>query len=180
MNFIEVFAIAFALSMDAFSVSFGVGCKFNTFRHYFRLAFHFGLFQFLMPLIGAFIGTLLKNYVAGLNYFAAIILFFIGYKMIKDGIKDEDDHCYVSDPTRGFSLVYLSIATSLDALGVGLTLAVGNNNIFLSSLIIGIVCAVFSIFGVYFGSLSRKFFGDKMEIFGGVVLIVIGIKFLVV
>ncbi|BAI80747.1 conserved hypothetical protein [Deferribacter desulfuricans SSM1] len=180
MNYIEVFAIAFALSMDAFSVSFGVGCKFNTLRHYFRLAFHFGLFQFMMPLIGAYIGTVLKNYVAGLNYFAAVILFFIGYKMVKDGIKDEGDHCYASDPTRGFSLVYLSIATSLDALGVGLTLAVGNNNIFLSSLIIGIVCAVFSIFGVYFGSLSRKFFGDKMEILGGVVLIIIGIKFLVV
>jgi putative Mn2+ efflux pump MntP len=177
---IEIFLIAFAMSIDAFSVSFGVGCKYNTKRHYFRLGWHFGLFQFFMPLIGAFIGKKLYSFSSKLDILAALILFYIAYNMFKESLKSSEEKCFVKDPTKGFSLVVLSIATSMDALGVGLALPLLKGNIFVNAGIIGIVCMAMSVVGVYFGSKSKNFFGNFAEKIGAVVLIAIGMKFLVV
>lgn len=175
----EVSLIAVAMSIDAFSVAFGVGCKYNKPRHYFRLSWHFGLFQFIMPLIGAYIGSIILQYTDKLNIAAALILFIIAFKMLKDSLKTDEEKCYISDPTKGFSLIFLSVATSMDALGVGISLAYFKGNILLPALMIGIVCIIFTFFGIYFGSLSKKYIGKYAEYFGAAVLIIIGIKFLV-
>lgn len=177
---IEIFMIAFAMSIDAFSVSFGVGCKYNSYRHYFRLAWHFGLFQFFMPLIGAFIGKELYQFSNRLNIIAALILFFIAYNMFKESMKSTEEKCYIKDPTKGFSLIILSVATSMDALGVGIALPLLKGGIFLNAGIIGVVCLMMSLLGVYFGNKSKNFFGNFAEKVGAVVLVIIGIKFLVV
>ncbi|MCA1932657.1 MAG: manganese efflux pump MntP family protein [Calditerrivibrio sp.] len=172
--------IAFAMSVDAFSVSFGIGCRYNTFRHYFRLGWHFGLFQFLMPLIGAFIGKVMLGFTSRLNMIAAGILFYIAYKMIRESRKSNEEKCSTSDPTKGLSLIMLSLATSMDALGVGISLALYMGNIFFPAVVIGFVCGIVTLFGVYFGNVSKRFTGKYAEIMGAVVLIFIGIKFLVV
>ncbi|KAA0257319.1 manganese efflux pump [Deferribacter autotrophicus] len=180
MSLVEIFIIVVALSIDAFSVSFGVGCKYHTPRHYFRLGWHFGLFQFLMPLIGAFIGYKVQKFVNNLDIIAAIILFVIAYKMIKEAMENKGEVCNINDPTKGLSLVSLSLATSMDALGVGFTFVLFKGNIFVASLLIGFVCAIFSLVGVYLGSISKRFFGEKIEILGAIVLFFIGIKFFMV
>lgn len=177
---IEIFLIAFAMSIDALSVSFGVGCKYNTFRHYFRISWHFGLFQFFMPLIGAFIGKELYKFSNKFNIIAALILFYIAYNMFKESMKSSEEKCYINDPTRGFSLLILSLATSMDALGVGLGLPLLKGNVFFNAGIIGIVCLVMSAIGIYLGSKSKNFFGNFAEKVGAFVLVIIGIKFLVV
>lgn len=174
----EIILIAVAMSIDAFSVAFGVGCKYNRPKHYFRLSWHFGLFQFLMPLIGAFFGKMLLKYTSNLNVIASIILFVIAYKMIKDAVASDSEKCYTSDPTKGLSLIFLSVATSMDALGVGVSLALFSGNIFIPASVIGFVCIAFTFAGVYFGSISRHFIGRKAEYFGAIVLIAIGLKFL--
>ena len=176
----DIFLIAVAMSIDAFSVAFGIGCRYCTLRHYFRLSFHFGLFQFLMPIAGAFIGRSASKYFARMDIVAAVILFAIAAKMFHDALKSEEDRCSVKDPTRGFSLVALSLATSIDALGVGVSLSVRDGSIIGPAAVIGIVCVVFTAFGVYSGSLSRNFIGRYAEFLGAAVLIFIGIKFLFV
>jgi putative Mn2+ efflux pump MntP len=176
----EIILIAIAMSIDAFSVAFGVGCKYNKPRHYFRLSWHFGLFQFIMPLIGALTGKFLMNYTDNLNIIAALILFIIAFKMFKDSLKNNTDRCYTSDPTTGFTLIFLSVATSMDALGVGISLAFYPGNLLIPAFVIGIVCSIFTFFGVYLGSLSKHFIGKKAEYFGSIVLMFIGIKFLTV
>jgi putative Mn2+ efflux pump MntP len=180
LTFFEIFLIAISMSVDAFSVAFGVGCSFNTPRHYFRLSWHFGLFQFLMPLLGAFIGKILIKWTGNINIIAALILFYIAYHMIKEALKDDDEKCALNDPTRGLSLVILSLATSMDALGVGISLALYKGSIILASVTIGVVCAIATLIGVYFGKVSRHFTGKYAEIAGAVVLTGIGIKFLVI
>ncbi|MGA1847115.1 manganese efflux pump MntP family protein [Deferribacter abyssi] len=180
MSTVEIFIIAVALSIDAFSISFGIGCKYHTPRHYFRLGWHFGLFQFMMPLIGVFVGYKVKEFVENLNLIAAIILFVISFKMVKEAMENKGKLCNYSDPTKGVSLISLSLATSMDALGVGFTFILYKGNVFIASLLIGVVCALFSILGVYLGSISKKFFGEKIEILGAVVLFFIGLKFILV
>lgn len=176
----EIFLIALAMSADAFSVAFGIGCSFHTVRHFFRLSWHFGLFQFLMPVIGAFIGKILMKWVGNINIIAAIILFYISYHMVRESFKSEEEKCSLNDPTRGLSLVMLSFATSMDALGVGVSLALYKGSIFFPAIIIGVVCAIATAMGVYFGKVSRHFTGKYAEIAGAIVLAGIGVKFLVV
>lgn len=180
LTIIEIFLIAVAMSVDAFSVAFGIGCSYNTPRHYFRLSWHFGLFQFIMPILGAFLGRILLTWIGNINIIAALILFYIAYRMVKESFKDDEQKCSLNDPTRGWSLVVLSVATSMDALGVGVSLALYKGSIIFPSLIIGIVCAIGTLMGVYFGKISRHFTGKYAELFGATVLVVIGIKFLVV
>lgn len=178
LSLLEIILIAFAMSVDAFSVAFGIGCKYHTPRHYFRLGWHFGLFQFIMPVIGAFIGRLIMEFTSRLNILASIILFYIAFNMIKETFKSDKERCNTIDPTKGFSLVMLSVATSMDALGVGISLALYPYSIFLPASVIGVVCCIATLSGIYFGKISKHFTGKYAEIFGAVVLIIIGIKFL--
>jgi len=178
MDIFSIFAIAVGLAMDAFSVSIVAGAAIETpnFRHYFRLAFHFGLFQFLMPIIGYLAGSSIESYIKDYDHWIAMgILLFIGGKMIKDSFSKEEKNIH-KDPSKGFTLIFLSIATSIDALAIGLSLGVLGKVILIPSIIIGIVCSGFSIGGVYLGKRAGNLLGNKVERIGGIILIIIGVK----
>jgi manganese efflux pump family protein len=184
MDLAATLVIAVALAMDAFSVSISCGMIIDNpgFGHYFRLAFHFGLFQFLMPIIGYFGGLYLEASIRVFDHWIAFgLLTFIGCKMIWEAFKHDNespDSCR-SDPSRGWSLLVLAVATSIDALAVGLSIGILNRPILYPSIIIGVVCALFSIAGVALGNRVGPIFGRRAEAIGGLMLIAIGIKILV-
>lgn len=178
ISFMDILGIAVAMSIDAFCVSVCVGMKYHEPKHYFRLGGSFGFFQFLMPVTGAFAGRLMLSYTNNLKYLAAVILFYVAFHMLREGIKNKECRVYYSDPTAGLSLLMLSLATSMDALGAGISLALWNGGIVGASALIGIVCMVFTFAGVQMGRTSRKYIGHYAEYFGSFVLAVIGIKFI--
>jgi manganese efflux pump family protein len=183
MDLAATLIIAVALAMDAFSVSISCGMIIINpgFRHYFRLAFHFGLFQFIMPILGYFGGLYLKDYIMAFDHWIAFgLLSVIGLKMIWEAFKHDDeapDSCR-SDPSRGWSLLVLAVATSIDALAVGLSIGILNRPILYPSVIIGVVCALFSIAGVALGNRVGSIMGRRAEAIGGLMLLAIGIKIL--
>lgn len=175
---ITVIILAIGLAMDCFAVSLGIGCapipcgK----RTYFRLAFHFGLFQGGMALVGWLIGNTILPYIEAYDHWVAFILLaWIAYRMIREGLSDEPVD-YRDDPTRGGSLVMLSIATSIDALGVGLSMSLLSSDVLLSSLIIALVSIAFTLIGLRFGKQLSQKFGKRIEILGGLVLLFIGVR----
>lgn len=180
MGLMEIFLIAVGLSLDAFAVSVGAssGGKVNDARSKFRLSFHFGLFQFMMPVIGWFLGTTIEPLVKNFDHWIAFaLLFYVGLKMIFEACKKEKDETK-GNPSKGMTLVVLSVATSIDALVVGFSLALINVAIWQPSLIIGVVTGLLSLIGIYIGSFLGSKFGSKMEFAGGLVLIFIGVKIL--
>jgi putative Mn2+ efflux pump MntP len=177
MDYISIVFIALALALDAFSVSVGAGSYFRktTRRQKFRLAFHFGLFQFLMPIIGWYIGYYVADLVSALDHWIAlIILSIIGLKMIKDSLEDSD--LVTKDITKGLALISLSVATSIDALAVGFSMSLLNQEIYIPSIIIGIVAASMSLLGIFIGETLSKSFGNKANLIGGIILILIGMN----
>ncbi len=181
MDIWSVAVIATALAMDAFSVCITAGMIIRKPgpRHYFRLAFHFGLFQFMMPIIGYYAGYYLERWIKRYDHWIALALLgFIGVKMIYESLQHHDDEAD-RDPSRGWTLVLLAVATSIDALAVGFSIGVLNGPILIPSVIIGIVCALFSAAGIALGNRVGSLFGRRAEAVGGVLLIAIGIKILV-
>lgn len=181
MNTIMLLGIASGLAMDAFSVSLssGVVIKTPSLRHYFRLAFHFGLFQFLMPILGFYGGVLFESAIKKYDHWIAFaLLLFVGGKMVIDSFQDEDDKP-MKDPSKGKTLIVLSLATSIDAAAIGFTMAALGLPILIPSAVIGFVCLLFSTAGVYLGSRLGRVFGKWAERFGGAVLIAIGTKILI-
>ncbi|MBN2041829.1 MAG: manganese efflux pump [Spirochaetes bacterium] len=179
MDFLSVIIIAIALAMDAFSVSISAGMiiKNPDFRQYFRLSFHFGLFQFMMPVIGYFIGAYVEDYIKDYDHWIAFgLLFFIGSRMIYEAFSKKAEESR-KDPSRGIRLIVLAVATSIDALAVGLSIGVLNRPILLPGIIIGVICSLFSITGITIGKNLSKV-SNKAEILGGILLIIIGIKIL--
>jgi putative Mn2+ efflux pump MntP len=173
--------IAIGLGMDAFAVSLAVGaCRTSLkFRPLFRLSFHFGLFQFLMPIIGWWLGQTVDQYIRDYDHWIAFILLAgIGAKMIKESREAATDRANQVDHTRGWTLVLLSIATSIDALAVGLSMAFLGVAIWIPSVIIGIVAAAMTAFGMICGGRLGCLFGKRMELIGGLILIGIGLKIL--
>ncbi len=183
MDLLSVTAIAVALAMDAFAVAVvtGLTVKPLTRRHVFRLAFHFGLFQFLMPIIGWAAGYAVQKHIADYDHWVAFgLLAFIGGKMIWGSIRgDGHEQNSGSDPTSGWQLVLLSIATSIDALAVGLSLGLIGSSIIKPALIIGIVAAGFTTLGTALGRKIGSVWGKRVEIAGGLILIGIGIKIVI-
>ncbi|MCX6356738.1 MAG: manganese efflux pump MntP family protein [Candidatus Aureabacteria bacterium] len=182
MNTIVLFAIAFALAMDAFAVSMAIALSLKnpSHRQTLRLAFSFGLFQFMMPVIGWLAGRGLMSYIRGFDHWIAFaLLVFIGGKMIRESaiVGHEDDEGE-SDPTTGVSLLILSIATSIDALAVGLSLSLIKVEIMLPSVVIGIVAFLMTAIGMRIGPLAGRLFGKRAEIAGGLILVAIGVKIL--
>jgi putative Mn2+ efflux pump MntP len=144
-----------------------------------RLAFAFGLFQLVMPVIGWLAGLTVVNIISDYDHWVAFLLLaYIGVKMIRDSFREEKDE-EKTDKTTGMSLLFLSIATSIDALAVGFSFSLLKTPIIIPAIIIGVVCFVMTVIGMFFGKGLAKLFGRKVEIFGGVVLIAIGIKILV-
>ncbi len=182
MTIIYSLVLAFALGIDAFSVAVGAGSylgKANN-RQKFRLSFHFGLFQFIMPIIGWLAGANVARYIADYDHWVVFILLSaVGGKMIYEALKSDDSDKVDSDITRGMVLVILSIATSIDALAVGFSMAVMRQEIMLPAIIIGIVAAAMTLFGIYIGEKASNKIGAKAEILGGAVLIIIAIKNLI-
>ena len=166
--------------MDALAVAIAAGMMLPrvTRRHVFRLAFHFGLFQFLMPIIGWLAGRTIAGHISNYDHWIVFgMLTFIGGKMIWEAWKhDEADER--EDPTRGWKLVMLSIATSLDALAVGLSLAFLRVPIWGPSIVIGLVAGMLTMLGIRFGSQIGARFGRWAEVVGGLVLIGIAIRVL--
>jgi len=181
MDAITLTGLALALAMDAFAVALGTGAVLSrlTGRHLFRLGFHFGLFQALMPVIGWLAGLTIMQWVEAWDHWIAFsLLAIIGGRMIYEAFSDEektDDR----DPTKGLSLVLLSIATSIDALAVGFSLSVIGVSIWMPALVIGLVAGVLTIVGMLLGGRIGDRWGSRVEIFGGLVLIAIGVKILV-
>jgi len=184
MSIAEIILIAIGLAMDAFAVA--VACSITlkclSFRCVFRLAFHFGLFQAMMPVIGWFASYSAHKYIAAWDHWIAFgLLAFIGGKAICGALKakDDDEGPKKKDPTRGMSLVVFSVATSIDALAVGISLAAIEVDIVTPAIIIGVVTAFLTIVGMFIGKRLGGKFGQKVEILGGLILIGIGIKILV-
>jgi putative Mn2+ efflux pump MntP len=181
LDFISVLLIALGLAMDAFAVALGVGTtrKEVWFRPGFRLSFHFGLFQFIMPIMGWTVGETIVRFVASWDHWLAFgLLAYVGGKMVKESF-EEGAHHNGSDPTRKWTLVMLSIATSIDALAVGLSLAMLHVQILYPSIVIGLVAAAMTALGLALGKRLGVQFGKRMELVGGLVLIGIGLRVLV-
>lgn len=180
MNLVVVLGIAIGLAMDAFAVAIAASVTLGraSRRQTFRLAFHFGLFQFLMPIIGWLAGRTVERWIVSWDHWVAFgLLALIGGKAIWTALVGEDE-VERDDPTRGLSLVILSVATSIDALAVGLTFAVLKVSVLYPCVIIGVVTAVITAVGTQIGSRLGARFGRAMEIAGGAILIAIGLKIL--
>ena len=183
MDFISVVLIAVGLSMDAFAVSVTNGMTTKNLKaaHIFKIALFFGGFQFAMPVVGYFLGIAFSDLIKSVDHFIAFgLLSVIGGKMIFEAVKDKDGDSEQREPISTLSLLVLAVATSIDALAVGVSLAfLGGLNIFISCGIIGIITFFICVAGVYagkkFGSLLKK----GSEIFGGAILILIGVKILI-
>ena len=180
MSFWYLMGIALALAMDAFAVSLASCCRLPRVNagHVARLALTFGFFQFLMPVVGWLAGRGLSRWLSAFDHWVAFgLLALIGGKMLWESFRPPEGGG--QDPTRGWMLLTLAIATSIDALAVGLSLAVLDVSIWVPSIVIGIVAAVLTAIGALFGSRLGRRFGVWAERFGGVVLIGIGIRILV-
>jgi len=179
MNLITVLFIAFGLSMDAFAVSITSGLAISRLRisHAMRIALFFGLFQAVMPIVGWLAGMGLRDIISGVDHWIAFVLLtVIGIKMIFESSKMKEDKA--SDPLDVYTLLILSVATSIDALAVGLSLSVLNVAIITPVVIIGITTFLFSFAGVYIGKRVGHLFESKIELAGDLILIGIGIKIL--
>ncbi|MCF8039587.1 MAG: manganese efflux pump MntP family protein [Desulfohalobiaceae bacterium] len=179
----NIFALAVALAMDAFAVSIAVGLSLKnvSFRQTFRLSFHFGLFQGMMPVLGWSIGVTIRSYVAAFDHWLAFaLLLLVGGNMIKGAFRtDQEKESGQADPTKGLSLVILSLATSLDALAVGFSLSVLNAGIALGAVIIGLTAFAFTMFGLHAGKkIASARLSQLTEILGGLILLGIGVKIL--
>ena len=180
MDTITLIGLALALAMDAFAVALSTGAVLTrlTGRHLFRLGFHFGLFQALMPVIGWLAGQTIIQWVEAWDHWIAFgLLAFIGGRMIHEALNPEEKD-ENRDPTRGLNMVLLSIATSIDALAVGFSLSVIGVSIWMPSLVIGLVAGVLTVIGMLMGGRIGDRWGSRVEIFGGGVLICIGLKIL--
>lgn len=179
LNLLSVFLIAVALAMDAFSVSLTKGFtqKHLTKTQILYYGLFFGFFQFMMPVIGYFcissISSIIESFASIIGF---VLLLGIGLNMIRESLFGGDEE--ITDNFSFREVILLAIATSIDAFAVGITFAVLENPFLMPSIIIGVVAFAFSIAGIYIGRRLGDYFGDKFQILGGVILILIGIKIL--
>jgi putative Mn2+ efflux pump MntP len=180
MVFGEILLIALGLALDAFAVSLGAGAsgRVRGRRAAFRLSFHFGLFQFFMPILGWLAGRSVVSLIAPVDHWVAFgLLVLVGTRMIHGG-KNAEAQARPIDPSRGWNLVLLSIATSIDALAIGLSLALLQVRIWYPCAVIGLVTATLSWLGLRFGHRLGVRFGRRMEVAGGLLLYFIGLRIL--
>lgn len=181
MSIVLIIVTAFALAMDAFAVAIASGIAIHNLRlkHAVTIAVWFGLFQAIMPVLGWFAGNHVVKYVESCDHWIAFgLLFFIGAKMIYEAFQIDDAE-EKTNPLDSYVLFILSVATSIDAFAVGMSLAVMCVSILVPVVVIGVVTFVMSLAGVYIGDRSGHFFEKKIEIGAGVVLIGIGLKILI-
>ena len=180
MSFIHMLLVAFGLAADAFAVSVaeGIVAERLTRRHTLRVALTFGLFQGIMPVIGWVAGRSLRGVMGGADHWVAFgLLGLIGVKMIVDSLTGAES----GEPSNGsgpFRLLTLGVATSLDALVVGVTLAIMGNGVWAPAVVIGAVTAVLCAVGVRVGNRVGTRFGRRVEILGGLILVALAVKIL--
>jgi len=171
--------VALGLALDAFAAAIAASIVLRTVsgRQVFRLAFHLGLFQTLMPLAGWMAGRSVGTVVAAWDHWVAFVLLtIVGAKAIYDARSRGPGQAPRDDPTRGLTLVVLSVATSLDALAVGASLAFLGVDIWIPSVVIGVVACILTAVGMLLGGRLGSQFGQRVEIAGGLILIGIGAK----
>lgn len=183
MQSLNILAIAVALAMDAFAVALGAGITLKriSFRQYFRLAWHFGFFQAIMPVLGWSAGLHIRDWIKNYDHWVAFgLLAFVAQGMLRAAFEKKKIEEERRDPTRGATMVMLSFATSIDALAVGLSLSMLDVSIWTPAIIIGLVASAFTTAGMHLGKkigaaakLSRY-----AEILGGSVLLIIGLNIL--
>lgn len=179
MGWLSLLALAVALAMDAFAVAVVTGLTLSvvTGRHKFRLAFHFGLFQALMLAIGWSAGAVAQRYISSSDHWVAFgLLALVGGNILWGGLRGEHEEKRVSDLTSGWDLVMVSVATSIDALAVGLSLGVIGTGIAIPSMVIGITAALLTLLGMALGRRVGAAWGKRVEVFGGLLLIAIGVR----
>ena len=180
MNNFEIFFIALALSADTFAVSVasGVNIGKSSLTNALKMGIFFGGFQALMPVIGWLAGNGMKSFVSGFaHWIAFFLLFFIGGKMIWESFQLEEA-MEKKNPFRTFMLLILAIATSIDALAVGITFSMIGISIILPVMVIGGITFCVTLLGLFVGKRMAHFFENKIEIAGGIILMLIGVKIL--
>lgn len=179
MTILELIVLAVGLSMDAFAVSIckGLEIKYINYNKSIKIALYFGLFQGLMPLIGFYLGNIFKDVIINVDHWLAFgLLCFIGINLIKDSASATED---INDNTDFKSMIILSLATSIDALAVGITFSALKINILKAITIISITTFILSFIGTIIGKKLGNKINKLSKVFGGIILIVIGIKILV-
>jgi len=191
----QILVLAVGLGMDVMAVCIGVGVAWHGPRQKLRLAWHMGLFQFLMPILGWLAGRQLAGMLREFGgYVAAGLLFAVGAKMLYEAIRarpgavaegtdrfvEKQLHVKRGDPTRGWSLVALSLATSIDALLAGVSLGLRESAIWTASVITGLVAALMALIGVIIGQRAGKALGRPAEIAGALVLMALAVSLLCV
>lgn len=182
LQLISVSGIGIGLAMDAFAVSVVTGSLYRQLHigHAIRMALFFGGFQALMPFIGWIVGEKLICYITSYDHWLAFILLtIIGGKMIYEAFQMKEAGQKPHDPSRLGVLLALSIATSIDALVVGITLSLVTPFIYQAVALIGIITFVICLAGWEIGKRAGHFFENKIEVFGGLILIGIGLKILI-
>ena len=182
MHLLELFILAVGLSMDAFAVAVtkGLAMKKMSFKNAIIIGLYFGLFQAGMPLIGYFLGTQFEDKITSFDHWIAFILLaFLGIKMIKEALsKDEDEENEEGASLDFKTMSILAIATSIDALAVGITFGFLQVDIVPAVSFIGIVTFALSVVGVKIGNVFGTKYKSKAELAGGIILIGIGLKIL--
>ena len=179
MGIVEIILIGVSLAMDAFAVSIckGLSMKKMNIKKAFIIGLYFGFFQALMPVIGYFLGSSFEHLITNIDHWIAFILLsFIGGNMIREAFGSDSENC--NDKVNFKTMLPLALATSIDALAVGITFSFLDVEIFSSATIIGITTLIISIFGVKIGNKFGDKYEAKAEICGGVILILIGLKIL--
>lgn len=174
--------IGTGLAMDAFSVSLtnGMNIKKGVIKEAFKTALFFGVFQFLMPVIGFFAAGIFKSSIEAVDHWIAFVLLaFIGIKMISEALEKKDENAEINTGGVGLKILTVqAVATSIDALAVGISFAALNVPIFSSSALIGAITFVLCFFAVIIGKKVGDLLSGKAEILGGIILVCIGVKIL--
>jgi len=183
MPLLDILVISVALAMDAFAVSIASGITLKTvnWRQTFRLAWHFGLFQALMPMIGWSAGFLIKSLIEDYDHWVAFgLLAFVGGRMLFEAFHPERETRERKDPTKGLTLVVLSVAVSIDAMAVGLSIAMLGVPILFPACMFGVVTTLFTAVGMHLSKLITRFPHLSMyaEAAGGIALLLIGLNIL--
>jgi putative Mn2+ efflux pump MntP len=183
MTLFNIVAIAVALAMDALAVAIASGIALGqiSFRQNFRLAWHFGLFQAMMPILGWSAGLTVRQMIASYAHWIAFaLLIFVAQGMLREALKHEDNQDPNKDPTKGLTMVMLSVATSLDALCVGFSLSMIQVSIWFPAAVIGVVASLFTTMGLHLGKhiAGAKRVRRWADCLGAAVLVLIGINIL--
>ena len=174
MKIFEIILIGLSLSIDAFGISVCKGLSINKHKIGITMSLSFAFFQFIMPVLGFYLGNIISNKIINYHtYFSSILLIIIGILMIK-----EDKITLENNKLNYLELFFLSIATSIDAFVIGLSFSFLKTDIFYASSIIGIITLVMCLIGYFLGHLFNKKAHQYSNLIGGITLIILGIKYL--